>query len=371
MGNLINDLIDASENQYASVVAEGLSYNDVTTYIDTGSYSFNALLSGDIYKGIPGNKVIALAGEEATGKTFFAISSCKTFLDNNPDGIVFYFDTENSVTSDMFVKRGLDKNRVAVLGVDTVESFRTQMLKILDKYMALKKSEKKPLFIVLDSLGMLSTHKEVDDATEGKNTRDMTRTQLIKGAFRVLSLKLSIANVPLLITNHTYDTMGLFSKKEMSGGSGLKYAASTIIFLGKKQIKEGNEKVGNIIVCKAVKSRLTKEGKSVEVEIDFATGLDRYFGLLPFAESLGLFVACKGERREKYEIGGEVVSRSEIDKNPEKYFTKDVLDKINVVIRQEFLYGSDSSETDGVVVDEAVSDIVVEPKRRGRPRKEK
>ena len=45
----------------------------------------------------------------------------------------------------------------------------------------------------------------------------------------------------------------------MGGGTGLKYAASTIIYLGKKKEKEGTELVGNIIKCEAKKSRLTKE----------------------------------------------------------------------------------------------------------------
>jgi hypothetical protein len=63
---------------------------------------------------------------------------------------------------------------------------------------------------VLDSLGMLSTNKEINDALAEKDTRDMTKAQLIKGAFRMLTLKLGQAKIPMLVTNHTYESMSLY-----------------------------------------------------------------------------------------------------------------------------------------------------------------
>ena len=119
------------------------------------------------------------------------------------------------------------------------------------------------MFVVLDSLGMLSTEKEMTDTAEGKQTRDMTRAQVIKATFRVLTLKLGKAKIPLIITNHTYSIIGAYvPMKEMGGGSGLKYAASTIIYLSRKKDKDGTEVVGSIIHCKTHKSRLTKENKA-------------------------------------------------------------------------------------------------------------
>ena len=71
---------------------------------------------------------------------------------------------------------------------------------------------------VLDSLGMLSTEKEITDALNDKQVRDMTKSQLVKGAFRMLTLKLGQANVPLIVTNHTYDVIGAYvPTKEMEG----------------------------------------------------------------------------------------------------------------------------------------------------------
>ena len=104
---------------------------------------------------------------------------------------------------------------------------------------------------VLDSLGMLSTEKEITDALNDKQVRDMTKSQLTKGAFRMLTLKLGQANIPMIVTNHTYDVIGAYvPTKEMGGGSGLKYAASTIIYLSKKKEKDGTDVVGNLIKAK-------------------------------------------------------------------------------------------------------------------------
>ena len=133
--SFINDIIKSSGNKYATIASDGIGGSDVTGFIDTGSYTFNALVSGSLYGGIPNNKIIALAGESATGKTFFAIGMVKQFLDNNKDAVVLYFDTEQAVTSDMFSSRGIDSKRVAIFPVATVEDFRNQMITIADKYL--------------------------------------------------------------------------------------------------------------------------------------------------------------------------------------------------------------------------------------------
>ena len=130
MTNFLKDIIKSSGNEYAGIASEGIDGSDVTGFIDTGSYAFNALLSGSLYGGIPNNKIMALAGESATGKTFFALGMCKKFLDDNPDGMVLYFDTESAVTSDMIKERGLDPERVAIFPVATVETFRHQAISI-------------------------------------------------------------------------------------------------------------------------------------------------------------------------------------------------------------------------------------------------
>ena len=333
---MLNELIKESGNKYACIVDDGISGSDITGFVDTGSFIFNALLSGSIYGGIPDNKIIALAGESATGKTYFALGIVRKFLSDNPDAVVLYFDSEQAVTSDMIRDRGIDPKRVAVMPVSTVEEFRHQAISIVDKYTEL--SEKKPMMIVLDSLGMLSTEKEMNDTAEGKTTRDMTRAQVIKATFRVLTLKLGAAGIPMIMTNHTYDQVGsMFPTKQMSGGAGLKYAASTIIFLSKKKVKEGTDVIGNIVHCKLYKSRLTKENSVVDVLLNYDSGLHLYYGLLTLAEKYDIIK--KVSTRYEFPDGTKAYEKS-VYKNPEKYFTADIMKKLDEVALKEFTYGS-------------------------------
>ena len=331
----LDTVIKDSGNEFASIVSDGVAAGDVDHYVDTGSYIFNALCSGSLYGGIPSNKVTALAGETSTGKTFFALSVVRNFLEANPTGGVIYFETESAISKEMIESRGIDSQRMVLFPVSTIEEFRTQACRIVDKYM--KEPKREPMMFVLDSLGMLSTSKEMEDVVNDKQVRDMTKSQLIKGAFRVLTLKLGQAKIPMIVTNHTYDVIGSYiPTKEMGGGTGLKYAASTIIYLGKKKEKDGTTLVGNIIKCEAKKSRLTKEGSKVETRLYFDDrGLDKYYGLLELGEQYGVFER-KGNR---VIVGNSTVYPSAILKDPEKYFTEEVMQKLEEAANKEFSYG--------------------------------
>ena len=342
MSDFLKEIIKETGNEYAGLVSDGIDSADVTNFIDTGSYSFNALLSGSIYGGMPANKITAIAGEAATGKTFFALGICKAFLDKDPEAGIIYFESESAISKQMIEARGIDSKRMVIVPVATVQEFRNQSIKILDKYIEQTEKTRKPLMFVLDSLGMLSTTKEMEDTAAGKETRDMTRSQIVKSTFRVLTLKLGKANIPMIMTNHTYDVIGsMFPQKEMGGGSGLKYAASSIIYLSKRKDKEGTEVVGNIIHCKNFKSRLTKENAMIDVKLTYKTGLDKYYGLIELGEEAGIFK--KVSTRYEMPDGSKVFGKN-INDNPEKYFTKEVLDKIDEQAKRKFQYGSDEDE---------------------------
>jgi RecA/RadA recombinase len=338
MTNFLKDIIKETGNEYASLVSEGVEAGDVDSFIDTGSYVFNALLGGSIYNGIPANKITALAGESATGKTFFVLGICKHFLDKNPEGGVIFFESESAVTKELIEDRKIDSKRMVIMPVTTVQEFRHQAITVLDKYNSQDPSERKPLLLLLDSLGMLSTTKEMEDTAEGKETRDMTRAQIVKAAFRVLTLKLGKAKVPLIITNHTYDVVGsMFPKKEMGGGSGLKYAASSIVYLSRRKEKDGTEIIGNIIHCKNYKSRLTRENALVDVRLTYDKGLDRYYGLLDLALKYNIFKQVS--TRIELPDGSKAFGKT-INNDPAKYFTKDILKQIDeVACKKEFKYG--------------------------------
>jgi RecA/RadA recombinase len=336
--DFLKDIAKQAGNEYAGLVADGVEAGDVDSFIDTGSYIFNALLSGSIHGGLPSNKITAIAGESATGKTFFLMGMCKNFLDANPDAGVIYFESESAITKQMVIDRGIDPQRMVMFPVTTVQEFRTQALKVLDKYLEQNEADRKPIMLCLDSLGMLSTTKEVEDTADGKETRDMTRAQVLKAAFRVLTLKLGRAKVPMVVTNHTYDVVGsMFPTKEMGGGSGLKYAASSIVYLSKKKEKDGTEVIGNIVHCKNHKSRITVENKMVDVRLTYDKGLDKYYGLLDLALKYGIFknVSTRIELPDGSKTFGKTINN-----NPEKFFTEDIMKQLDECAMKEFKYGN-------------------------------
>ena len=336
--SFFTDIAKEIGNEYAGVVSDGVAAGDTSGFIDTGSYLFNAVVSGSIFGGVPSNKITALAGESSTGKTFFCLGIVQHFLESNPDAGVIYFESESAISKEMIEKRNIDSNRMYLVPVTTVQEFRQQAIKIVDKYLAQSEAERKPLMFVLDSLGMLSTSKEVDDTEQGKDTRDMTRAQVVKSIFRVLTLKLGKANVPMIVTNHTYDVVGAYvPMKEMGGGSGLKYAASSIIYLSKSKEKDGKDVVGNLIKCETKKSRFTKENSRIEARLFYdERGLDKYYGLLELGEKHGVFTRI-GNR---YKMGESNLYPKSILADPEKYFTPEIMQALDESAQKEFSYGS-------------------------------
>ena len=333
--SFLNDIAKEIGSEYTQLASD---IDEQERYVDTGSYIFNALVSGSIFGGLSGNKITAIAGESSTGKTFFALAVVKNFLEQNPDGGVVYFDTESAITRSLLSERDIPTDRVLVTNVVTIEEFRSQALRIVDNYLKAPEADRKPLMFVLDSLGMLSTNKEIDDAIADKNVRDMTKSQLVKGAFRMLTLKLGQADIPMIVTNHTYDVIGAYvPTKEMGGGSGLKYAATSIIYLSKSKEKDGKEVIGNIIKAKMAKSRLSKENQQVGIRLFYdERGLDRYYGLLELGEQGGLWKNVAG----RYDMGdGKKIYAKQILANPEQYFTEEVMEKLDVIARGTFSYG--------------------------------
>lgn len=319
-----------------------------TGFIDTGSYALNALLSASIYGGAPNNRAVMWAGAPSAGKSFLTLSCVKQYLDDNPDASVLYFDTEFALEKDMILKRGIDVSRFHIIQTTTLQDFRTKALKFLNGYEAAKK--KKPVLLALDSLSNLPTEKEIADAESGKDVRDMTKAQIIRSIFRIMTQKLGKNNVPLMITNHIYSSMDMYSPVVISGGSGAIYAASTIVTLNKSKLKDGADVVGNIIKATTYKSRYSQENQRVELILDFETGLDRFYGLLPLAEKYSIIKKVS----TRYELpDGTKVWGKEIHENPERVFTKDILDKIDRAAKIEYGLGQgDSSE---FVIDEEVA----------------
>ena len=351
--DFLSDLVKKLGDEHTTIAAEGKSSAEFSGTIDTGSYILNAALSGSLYGGVPNNKITAFAGEAATGKTFFVLGVMSQFLKTNPDGGVIYFDTESAVTNEMMQQRGIDTQRVVKSEPESIQRFRHTSLQVLDNYLEQPLDERRPFLMVLDSLGQLSSSKELEDTAEGKETRDMTKAQVLKATFRVLNLKLAKAGIPLIVTNHTYDVVGSYvPTKEMSGGSGLKYSASTIVMLSKSKERDGKDIVGNIIKARMQKSRLSRENKLVEVLLTYDKGLDRYYGLIELGESAGVFK--KVANRIELPDGRKIYAK-QIYENPKEYFTKDVMEALESQAQIVFQYGLGEVQDEIFEVDEVAN----------------
>jgi RecA/RadA recombinase len=338
MSDFFRNLAEDLKDEDTSIAADGMGSAEYTGTVDTGSYILNAVMSGSIYGGVPNNKITAFAGETTTGKTFFALAVVKQFLIDNPTGGVVYYDTEAAVTKDMMESRGIDTQRIILSEPQSIQQFRTHAVKVLDEYEKTAEGKRPPMMMVLDSLGILSSEKELADTAAGNDTRDMTKAQLIRGTFRVLTLKLAKLKVPMIVTNHVYEVIGSYiPMKEMGGGSGLKYAASTIAFLSKKKERDGKEVVGSIIKVKMFKSRLSKENQEVECLLNYDKGLDKYYGLTELAVQAGAWTTSAN----RVETAQGKAYPKAILKEPEKYFTQDVLDAVEGYVKNKFSYGGE------------------------------
>jgi RecA/RadA recombinase len=267
--SFLTDIITEIGGDYASLASD---IDETENYVDTGSYIFNALVSGSIFGGVSGNKITAISGASSTGKTFFALAVIKHFLQQNPEGYCLYFDTEAAITKSLLEGRGLDTTRIVVINVVTVEEFRTKALKAVDMYMKKPKDDRKPCFFVLDSLGMLSTNKEIGDALAEKEVRDMTKASLIKGAFRMLTLKLGQAEIPMIVTNHVYANVGGYGAPTVQSGGCLSPGTKIFTRGGYKNIEDITEndfvytKEGEFM--KVLETHNFKDKELLQIEFD-------------------------------------------------------------------------------------------------------
>jgi len=326
-----------------SNVIDGLSKKAMITidnlkseksYIDTGIYILNALISKSIKKGgVPKNRITIFAGPPQTGKSYIALNIARNAQREGYS--IFYIDTEFAIENTDFDMFGIDienENRFKLIRSNKVENLKIAVVQILD---ALKEQKDKGVDVsktlfILDSIGQLASTKEVEDALEGKHKQDMSRAKAIKSLFRVITSDLGYLNIPLIATNHIYMTQDLFPQEKQSGGEGINYSASVIIYLtiAKLEDKEKDDlslgSSGVVVTAKSRKNRLAKP-KKVKFEIDHTKGCNPYKGLEFFCtpenfEKIGIAMVKPFVDKKTGEITYETGS-------PKKWYVKH-LDKI-------------------------------------------
>ena len=249
--------------------------------ITTSVPIINVALSGKLDGGLtPG--LTMWAGPSKHFKTAFSLLMAKSYLDKYKDAALLFYDSEFGTPQSYFDSFGIDTNRVLHTPLTDIEQLKHDIMQQLTQ---LERGDK--LIIVVDSIGNLASKKEVDDALEGKSVGDMTRAKQIKSLFRMVTPHLSMKDIPMVVVNHTYKTMELYSKDVVGGGTGSYYSADNIFIIGRQQEKEGTEVIGYNFIINVEKSRYVKEKSKIPVTVSFDGGISRWSGLLDIAIESG------------------------------------------------------------------------------------
>jgi len=277
------------------------SFSEVDEWIPTGNYLLNAQISGSLFGGIPNTRSFGLMGDPGTGKSFVCLNVVREAQKKGYD--VVYCDTEGAIDKSGALKFGIDANKLRYQPIKTVSQFQTFVANLVDIVnKARAKGESPKILLILDSLGMLSTDKEIADAIKGHNAADMgAKAKELRKLFRVITLDLTAAKIPLICTNHVYTGGGFMPTKESSGGDGPIFAMSVISFLSKAQLKEGSSttRTGIVVTSNLKKSRFTVP-EQVKFHISFANGMNPYVGLQDYVS----WEACGVERGKLEEVKG-------------------------------------------------------------------
>ena len=286
----INDMAECLDNSSMSGVRE---------WISTGSLALNAKLTGNLHRGIPSGRIYMYMGKSGTGKSFVAGTTAAEAQKMGYE--VIWFTSEFTLEKEFLSNLGVDTSKAILVPVESLEQFKNQMTALLKVYQEkyVEKGSDKKIFIVLDSLGNLPSAKELQNAEDGHDAADMgLRAKIIKLTGRLLTGKLAYLHVPLILINHTYTGSSPNPKipapEIPQGGEGGIYISTGILQMRKRKLKEDKEDSkaisGNILRATSVKNRIVPEGQTAEIKVDFHEGVNKYFGLLEYAEKFGLIV---------------------------------------------------------------------------------
>lgn len=333
IGGLVGRLKKAAKIDMAGIMSELEDYVP-RDYISSGNFLFNSLLAADPYKGLPSGKIITLAGPPGCGKTITMIEMLKNAQKMGYTPVLYDSEFANN-DKDTLKSRGLDTDNLLYIPIDTVEALKTSLLNLLEE---IGPNEK--VIIGIDSLGNLSTEKEMRDSIDGSDKKDMTRAAQLKALFRTVTLKAGMKQVPIIAINHTYVNPGSFIPQNIvAGGSGGLYMSSIIIQFSKAQDKESGVTTGAVVTAKSDKNRFAKEKSKVKFSINFNTGILPYSGLLGYCEEEKL--VTKEGRSYIYKLDGVKYGPKDMNK---AFWDKQLAGPLGDHLREKFKYGSISED---------------------------
>lgn len=281
--DLLERLAKATATDNNALLDESILFNDkgvTRTRVPAVNIALSAAVDGGVTSGLT-----LFAGPSKHFKSNMSLILVTAYMRKHPDAVCLFFDNEFGTTPDYFRTQGVPTERVLHCPFKNIEELKFEMVKKLEE---IKRGDHVIIFV--DSIGNAASKKEADDAKEEKSAADMTRAKQIKSLTRIITPYLTMCDIPCVMVAHTYDTQEMFSKKVVSGGTGLTYSADTIIIIGRQQEKDGKELVGWNFILNIEKSRFVKEQSKIPLTVTFDGGINTYSGLLDIAVDLGFVI---------------------------------------------------------------------------------
>lgn len=281
--SLMSKMMKAGTIKETSILAESELFNE-KEQAPTAIPIINMALSGRVDGGLTSGLTF-LAGPSRHFKSLLGLIMVSAYMKKYPDSVCLFYDSEFGITPQYIQANGIDTNRVLHVPIEDLEQLKFDITKRLH---SLERGEKVIIFI--DSVGNLASKKEAEDALEGKSVADMSRAKVMKSLWRIITPHLTTKDIPCIAVNHTYQTMEMYSKAIMSGGTGGMYSANQVFIIGKAQEKDGTELKGYHFTINIEKSRFVKEKSKFPFLVTFDKGISKWSGLLDIALD-GNFIA--------------------------------------------------------------------------------
>lgn len=294
---------------FADVLGATSSISEVET-IDSGVPILNAMISGSLYKGLPPT-ILGLSGASKSGKTYTLL---KMVADAQRKGYtVVFFDTEGALDKEQAERHGINTNKIMYVRVRFVNEWGSILTTIIDNLMKVNtykcpitsktklkaKSERKKYFIALDSLGNLTCTSDLNAIQKDSATMG-TKAKEIRNVFRAITTPLDQLEVPLVFTNHIMENPGDTNPSKYdknTGGMGPEYMATVLIQYRSSPLYENpnasgsarGEVIGTKLTARCTKNRIVPPLTEAIIELSFASGVNKYSGIIDKALEAGLF----------------------------------------------------------------------------------
>lgn len=282
MASIFDKMMNIKTTAIANVLTESFEDKDcISTEVPILNAAFSGSLDGGLLSGIS-----IFAGASKSFKSMLSIYCMKAYMEKYPESVAVFYDSEWGTTLDYWESMGIDTNRVLHIQIEHIEQLKFDIIKRLKE---IEKGDK--VFFLIDSLGALASSKEIDDAVNEKSVADMTRAKAIRSLLRMITPHFSMKDIPCVIINHVYQTMELYSKAVVGGGTAVMYSANQIFIISKSQEKNGDELVGWNFTINIEKSRFVKEKSKLVFTVLNNKGIKKWSGLFELALESGQIIS--------------------------------------------------------------------------------